>query len=333
MKLLLLFTAFISAYASYETASYETASYETASYENTYMNNLGLKATYFSAISYCPEKEVNNWNCYWCNKVPKFNIIESFWDNKTSTFCYFGKYNNSRDYVLAFEGSQDNRDLLIDLQIAQLVPYKHYPDAKVHSGFWKSYLAIADEVHKLLLTHNVEHLFVTGHSLGGALATIASLDIVEELGIKNVSMVSLGAPRVGNAGYADLYSIMINDYYRLTHASDTVVHLPYMYLNYRHIPHEIFYPKRGSLVSETYPKRGSLVSETYPKRGSLVSETYPKRGSLVSENRASFVIYDPLEYIECEQAESLKCANGRDNYPLNFTDHAYYMNIKVATCS
>jgi hypothetical protein len=299
MKLLLLFFAFISAYASYDTTSYT--------------NSIGLKGTYFSAATYCPEKEVNNWNCYWCIKVPNFDIIETFWDNKTSTFCYFGKYTNINEYVLAFEGSQDNKDLLIDLQIAQLVPYKHYPDVKVHAGFWKSYLAIADEVHKLLISHKVENLFVTGHSLGGALATIASLDIVEELGIKNVSMISLGAPRVGNAEYADLYSSMINNYYRLTHASDTVVHLPYMYLNYKHIPHEIFYPKRGSLVSETYPKRGSLVSETYPKRVSLI-------------------IYDSLEYIECEQAESLKCANSRANYPLNFTDHAYYMNIKVATC-
>ena len=295
MKFILLFFTFISSYVSYETASYT--------------NNIGLKATYFSAASYCPEKEVNNWSCYWCNKVPNFNIIQTFWDNKTSTFCYFGKYNNSKEYVLAFEGSQDNRDLIIDLQIAQLVPYKHYPDAKVHAGFWKSYLAISDEIHKLLMSHKVENLFVTGHSLGGALATIASLDIVEELGIKNVSMISLGAPRVGNAGYADLYSSILNNYYRLTHASDTVVHLPYMYLNYKHIPHEIFYPKRGSLVSETYPKRGLLTPKS-----------------------SSFVIYDPLEYVECLMAESLKCANGRSNYPLNFTDHAYYMNVKVATC-
>jgi hypothetical protein len=303
MKLLLLFASFIASYAAY--TSYETTSY--TSYDKaSYTNSLGLKATYFSAATYCPEKRVDNWNCNWCNKVPYFNIIETFWDNKTSTFCYFGKYNNSNEYVLAFEGSQDNRDLLIDLQIAQLVPYKHYPDAKVHSGFWKSYLAIADEIHKLLISYNVKNIFVTGHSLGGALATIASLDIVEELGIKNVSMVSLGAPRVGNAGYADLYASMLNNYYRLTHASDTVVHLPYMYLNYKHIPHEIFYPKQ--------------TPETYSKR------------ALKTPKKASFVVYDTLVYVECEMPESLKCANSRANYPLNFTDHAYYMNIKVATC-
>jgi hypothetical protein len=308
----ILFLAFISSYSFYETAACETTSYT---------NNIGLKATYFSAASYCPETDVNNWNCYWCNKVPYFDTIQTFWDNKTSTFCYFGKYNNSNQYVLAFEGSQDNKDLIIDLQIAQLVPYKHYPDAKVHSGFWKSYLAVSNKIYKVLISHKVKDLFITGHSLGGALATIASLDIVEELGIKNVSMVSLGAPRVGNAEYAGLYSSMLNNYYRLTHASDTVVHLPYMYLNYRHIPHEIFYPKRGLSQSETYPKRGLSQSETYPKR------------ELLTHKSVSFVIYEPLEYVECLTAESLKCANGRSNYPLNFTDHAYYMNVKVATCN
>jgi len=39
---------------------------------------------------------------------------------------------------------------------------------------------------------------VVGHSLGGALANIASLDLAEVLNIQNIMMVSLGAPRVGN---------------------------------------------------------------------------------------------------------------------------------------
>lgn len=50
----------------------------------------------------------------------------------------------------------------------------------VHSGFWDAYAIIREEVHAVVrreLKAEPADIFVTGHSLGGALATIASLDI------------------------------------------------------------------------------------------------------------------------------------------------------------
>jgi hypothetical protein len=253
---------------------------------SAYDNTLGFKGTYLSAISYCPEEQVNNWTCYWCNKFSNFNLIETFWDHQTSTFCYFGRLNN-KEHVLVFEGSQDEKDLFIDLKFVKLVPYKQYPEAKVHTGFWNAYISIRDEVHTLISSHDVENLFISGHSLGGALATLAALDIVEEDLVTNVSMVSLGAPRVGNKEYAILFSnLMIsNSYYRLTHALDPVVHLPYLTLDYTHIPHEIYYRD------------------------------------------------NTLKYVECLGSESIRCANSVALKKQNFTDHGYYMNVRVSKCS
>ena len=49
----------------------------------------------------------------------------------------------------------------------------------VHSGFWEAYSVVREDLHKILrreLQRNPSHLFFCGHSLGGALATIAALD-------------------------------------------------------------------------------------------------------------------------------------------------------------
>lgn len=42
------------------------------------------------------------------------------------------------------------------------------------------------------------HLYVTGHSLGGALATLATLDHRRRYPTANVTMYNFGSPRVGN---------------------------------------------------------------------------------------------------------------------------------------
>jgi len=250
----------------------------------TYNNNLGFKGTYLSAITYCPENSVKDWNCYWCDRVDNFNIIQTFWDSLTSTFCYFGSL-DSCNYVLAFEGSQDTKDAKIDFNYSKLVPYKKYPTAKVHSGFWTAYTSIRTEIYSLIKGQEcLDSINVVGHSLGGALATIASLDLVEELGVKGVSMITLGAPRVGNIEYAQLYDSRVDEYYRLTHARDPIVHLPYRLMGFSHIGHEIYYPDNS------------------------------------------------LEYIECIEGENPRCSNSVARDRLNFTDHGYYMNIKVAGC-
>jgi len=47
-------------------------------------------------------------------------------------------------------------------------------------------------------------LLITGHSLGGALATFASVDIMEQIEFYNpISMYTFGSPRTGNQAWSD----------------------------------------------------------------------------------------------------------------------------------
>ena len=56
----------------------------------------------------------------------------------------------------------------------------------------------------LLEANEMASLLITGHSLGGALATFASVDIMEQIEFYNtISMYTFGSPRTGNQAWSD----------------------------------------------------------------------------------------------------------------------------------
>lgn len=85
------------------------------------------------------------------------------------------------------------------------MPYPHLKNASVHSGFYKAFLSLQAQIFPVLIEQltlypNAE-LAICGHSLGGALATVALAQIVFELGVpipQNISLYTFGSPRVGD---------------------------------------------------------------------------------------------------------------------------------------
>ncbi|RVW38708.1 hypothetical protein CK203_077483 [Vitis vinifera] len=57
------------------------------------------------------------------------------------------------------------------------------------------------------------HVYVTGHSLGGALATLLALELsssqLAKRGVISVTMYNFGSPRVGNKRFAEVYNEVI----------------------------------------------------------------------------------------------------------------------------
>ena len=77
----------------------------------------------------------------------------------------------------------------------------------VHTGFANSYRAVRtevlDAVKEILQGHPDRTIVLTGHSLGGAIANLAAMDIVEG-GLRKASQVDLitfGAPKVGGRSF------------------------------------------------------------------------------------------------------------------------------------
>lgn len=99
--------------------------------------------------------------------------------------------------ALAFRGTQvfagfSLADVLSNLWVRR----RAWGPGKVHAGYLEALLDVVEEV-KVLLYRAPRPLYFTGHSMGGALATLAAT-----LPPGPDAAYSFGAPRVGNAAFA-----------------------------------------------------------------------------------------------------------------------------------
>ncbi|KAK9819503.1 hypothetical protein WJX74_000076 [Apatococcus lobatus] len=93
------------------------------------------------------------------------------------------------------------------------------------NGFSQTLLnLIWKEVLQERMPNRQPRILITGHSLGGALATLAAFDIAKELRLSNISVVTFGAPRTGNRAFAREYELVVPDTWHVINAKDPVTH-------------------------------------------------------------------------------------------------------------
>ncbi len=112
----------------------------------------------------------------------------------------------------------------------------------------ESYQAIEETMftalQELLLAYPTATILVTGHSLGGAIATYAALDIKRFIAPDRVvHFYTFGSPRPGNSRFADfvMNTFPNGEYSRVTHYKDLVPHVPAEVEGYKHAGNEIWY--------------------------------------------------------------------------------------------
>lgn len=105
------------------------------------------------------------------------------------------------------------------------------------------------------LQHNpTAEILITGHSLGGALATLCFLDLQESLSPKELfaPLYIFGSPRVGNSAFATYSASRGVPIFRVVHNRDPVPHLPFEAWGYVHPPREVFFdaPQTSHVVCD-----------------------------------------------------------------------------------
>jgi hypothetical protein len=69
-------------------------------------------------------------------------------------------------------------------------------------------------------------LYVTGHSLGAALATLCAVDIAANTAFCSPSLFTYGSPRVGDPAFAKAFSRYVRSSYRTANLFDIVTYAP-----------------------------------------------------------------------------------------------------------
>ena len=114
-------------------------------------------------------------------------------------------------------------------------------DLKVHSGFYNqlhhngSINFINDKVRRLVNLHPTYTVYCTGHSLGGAVATLYGWTLAKRvIPTSNVIVVSFGSPRLGNKAFQKDFEASQNLFHiRVMNRYDLVTKMPSY--KYRHV--------------------------------------------------------------------------------------------------
>eukprot|EP01134_Creolimax_fragrantissima_P004499 CFRG4499T1 len=153
---------------------------------------------------------------------------------------------------------------------------------KVHRGFWTAYSGLRERllksIHSYLRNpincHEINsgsgvmgsdlELLVTGHSLGGALATFAAYELSLHLQVR-VQLYTFGSPRTGNQFWGLFFDAAVPNSFRVVYDGDIVTAVPMKVLLYRHVGTEVVVERHGNtIISPTYVER---VFRSKGKRG------------------------------------------------------------------
>lgn len=136
---------------------------------------------------------------------------------------------NKEEIVICFRGTEPDElsDVLADLNAWPDRAYNGH--GFVHNGFQEEVNKVWPKIEtslKMMKTEN-KNLFICGHSLGGAMATIAT----SRLGDRVTSLYTYGSPRVGTRSFVKSFNV---PHYRHVNNNDIVTKVPLALMGYKH---------------------------------------------------------------------------------------------------
>jgi hypothetical protein len=143
----------------------------------------------------------------------------------------------SGEAVIAIRGTEGIHEWVQDAQF-DTVPCKLLPGAgETEDGFTDMYnsfgvsapggQAVTAALATIFGTRQVNSLTVSGHSLGGALATLQALDAAANSKFKNPTVYTYASPRTGDAQFVNIYNVRVPNTFRIANRVDVVPKLPF----------------------------------------------------------------------------------------------------------
>lgn len=103
-----------------------------------------------------------------------------------------------------------------------------------HKGFFDAYMSVRSNLQqtvKQAVSGNVNKILVTGHSLGGALASLCVFDLAcntSYLGLKDrsaLSLITFGSPALASNGLQSAFDTLVPKSTRVYHVNDPIVYI------------------------------------------------------------------------------------------------------------
>ena len=262
-----------------------------------YNEEEALQHIFYSKAAFCTEHAIKSWSCGdMCERAPivgkdKIRYIpegERFQvqgyvaqiPTEKEASSSIDHNNNANDIkcMISFRGSLNVANWYADfLTMLRPWPLNELSGAdwcrgcKAHYGFTEAYDELREDIHMAIAELNCTRLVLTGHSLGGAIATIASFDLRAAMGYKVDATWTYGKPRIGNTEFVNNFiSAAIEQgvsppMWRLVHYHDPVPRAPPHLPGIHPVAHgalEIYYTKRDSSEYVICPQHGATENQS-----------------------------------------------------------------------
>ncbi|KAJ7842687.1 Alpha/Beta hydrolase protein, partial [Mycena leptocephala] len=171
----------------------------------------------------------------WMCPRPLGNTLVRLFE-KGRTQGFVARDDNRGEIVVSFRGTFSLKDAITDAR-AWLTPFNlpgiaKDPRIRVHKGFLLAYKDVSDDVRTIVKNEfksfPTYRIVVTGHSLGGAIASIAALSLKTEFPHTTLQLYTFGQPRVGTKNFARHVenTIRVENIFRAVHNLDGVPMVP-----------------------------------------------------------------------------------------------------------
>lgn len=185
----------------------------------------------------------------------QLRLVAEVRSDATDTYALLAR--NDTCLFVAFRGSCKAKNVITDIDYdndaATTRAFAQECDLPIsemilHRGFVEAYRSLRPQLHAAIEAEVATEglpgegaglgLVLTGHSMGGAMAMLAALDLAHHKPhLRPVCTYTFGAPRVGDATFARLFSRTFPHaahHWALQAASDAVPHLPFRVWGFEH---------------------------------------------------------------------------------------------------
>merc|ERR1719498_329577 len=129
--------------------------------------------------------KIATWTCDWCNRTSRpLTDVRVEYNDSLNIMAFVGYLEDHNAILVTFRGTEmlSLRNWLTNIQVMKTEAYDDIPGAKVHTGFYKAFrgikYSVRDRIVSLMQKHGAQHIFIVGHSLGGALSQLMAVQMV-----------------------------------------------------------------------------------------------------------------------------------------------------------
>lgn len=204
------------------------------------MNNLDINkasfCTFLSCLAYVPKTSIID------DVAKTLGYAVIYLQNENFGFIFY----NDKEVYISFRGTLRAQDFITDLD-SILIKRQEY--GLIHKGFGDAWNRLQDKLEDVMknnpdLFANKE-LYIAGHSLGSAIATLCSY----YLSLKSIpitAVYTIGQPRIGNWRWLRNYNKLKINHFRIINNQDLVTKVPGIW--FYHVGTPVFINAIGEIV-------------------------------------------------------------------------------------